>query len=201
MSESESPKKRILKRNDDASETDIRQRLIDGDSSSWEDLNKAHAQKIMSSLSLIDRRLAEDAWQETLQKLTKNPSILPAEANDEGLHRWLFTVTRNNLFDLKRKVQKHREVRSLDEHAKQYVQKTQASLVEKAILLEGADRVRNAMNQLDEKYRLVIYRHYFQGEYLAKIGRDIDVPSGTIRTWHSRAIAQLREILSGGDDD
>lgn len=54
-----------------------------------------------------------------------------------------------------------------------------------------------AVNQLDDKYRTVIYLHYYEGYKANEIGKIIGVPTPTIHTRLVRGREKLKKILGG----
>ncbi|MFG0318804.1 MAG: sigma-70 family RNA polymerase sigma factor [Planctomycetota bacterium JB042] len=58
-----------------------------------------------------------------------------------------------------------------------------------------------AARALDEPYREVVFRHFFQGRTLAAIARDLGCPEATVRTRLRRALSRLRDRLEGRDPE
>ena len=56
-----------------------------------------------------------------------------------------------------------------------------------------------AVAALDEKYRIVIYLHYYEGYTAREIASILRVPVPTVTTRLRRARAQLGELLEGGE--
>ncbi|MFI3255214.1 MAG: sigma-70 family RNA polymerase sigma factor [Eubacteriales bacterium] len=57
-----------------------------------------------------------------------------------------------------------------------------------------------AVNQLEEKYRITIYLHYFEGYTANEIGKILKTPAPTIRTRLVRGREKLKILLGGQDD-
>ena len=55
--------------------------------------------------------------------------------------------------------------------------------------------VRTAVLALPEKYRTVIYLHYFEGYPVAELARLLHRPESTVKTWLRRGRDVLRERL------
>lgn len=101
---------------------------------------------------------------------------------------WLIRVTINACKDLLKSFFRSRTV-SLEE------------VVERAAPVSDERRdVLEAVLQLPEQYRDVIYLHYYEGYTAAQIGDLLHKNVNTIYTWLTRARKLLRETL-GGDDD
>ena len=65
-----------------------------------------------------------------------------------------------------------------------------------AIALDQARRLRDAIDQLPEKYRTVITLYHLQGKQYEEIATVLDLPMGTVKTHLFRAKEQLRKLLS-----
>ncbi|HTX03760.1 MAG TPA: sigma-70 family RNA polymerase sigma factor [Candidatus Acidoferrales bacterium] len=64
-----------------------------------------------------------------------------------------------------------------------------------AIALDQARRLRDAIDQLPEKYRTVITLYHLAGKQYEEIATVLDLPMGTVKTHLFRAKEQLRKIL------
>lgn len=65
------------------------------------------------------------------------------------------------------------------------------------IALDQAQRLRDAIDSLPEKYRTVITLYHLQGQQYDEIARVLGLPMGTVKTHLFRAKEQLRRILQG----
>lgn len=61
----------------------------------------------------------------------------------------------------------------------------------------GEGSLLGAVLQLPEKYRAVIYLHYYEGYAFREIAGLLHIKEKTIHTWHSRAKKLLKEMLAG----
>jgi RNA polymerase sigma-70 factor (ECF subfamily) len=61
--------------------------------------------------------------------------------------------------------------------------------------------VRAAVLALPDRYRTVIYLHYYEGYSVTELAKLLHRPESTIKTWLSRGRDRLRESLGeeGGD--
>ncbi len=53
------------------------------------------------------------------------------------------------------------------------------------------------VNQLEDKYRIVIYLHYYEGYKASEIGKIIGIPTATVHTRLVRGRDKLKKILEG----
>lgn len=64
---------------------------------------------------------------------------------------------------------------------------------------DADSEVRDAVAALDEKYRIVIYLHYYEGYTAREIASMLRVPTPTVTTRLRRARALLGGMLEGGE--
>lgn len=57
-----------------------------------------------------------------------------------------------------------------------------------------------AVEKLEPKYKQVIVLKYFQDMTVSNIALVMDCPEGTVKTWISRGLNQLRELLNKGGE-
>jgi len=58
----------------------------------------------------------------------------------------------------------------------------------------------DAIDKLEPKYKEVIILKYIQDMTTLDISKIMECPEGTIKTWLSRALKQLRDLLNIGGD-
>ena len=68
-----------------------------------------------------------------------------------------------------------------------------------AIALDEAQRLREAIDALPEKYRTVITLYHLQGRQYEEIAQVLGLPMGTVKTHLFRAKEHLRRLLSGSE--
>lgn len=105
--------------------------------------------------------------------------------NAEHEKAWLLKVAINRCKDVLRNFFRKRVV-SLDNAA-----------VEPYGFDEQESEVLGAVLQLSDKYRDVIYLHYYEGYSAIEIAQIMNKNENTIYTWLKRARAQLRDELGG----
>ena len=71
---------------------------------------------------------------------------------------------------------------------------------QQAIALDEAQRLRDAIDALPEKYRTVITLFHLQGKQYEEIANVLGLPMGTVKTHLFRAKEQLRRLLSGTEE-
>jgi RNA polymerase sigma-70 factor (ECF subfamily) len=129
----------------------------------------------------------EDAVSETFIRLMRaSPTLHSTEHEKAWLIRTAACVCKDLLKHSRRK---HA---NLDDYADTlYAQNDAVSLLE-------ADEVARAVSELPDKYKAVVYLHYYEGYSSVQIARSLKKPDSTIRYFLSKARKILKERL--GED-
>ena len=129
---------------------------------------------------------AEDATQATFMRLIDHPRAF----EDEGHERaWLITVASNLCRDVLKSAARTRTVAMpegveyVDEHA----------------MADQIDETLEAVLRLPEKYKDVVYLHYYEGMPTDEIAQVVGSPPSTVRNRLRDARKLLRQML--GDDE
>jgi len=137
-----------------------------------------------------EEMLAQDILQEVFVKVWKNGDRYdPAKGK---LFTWLINIARNTaLNELQskshRNSQKNRSLQSLVDHSKNSTLIQQPNVNQ--IGLTGL------VNQLEEKYRVIIDLVYFQGYTQKEIEEHLDIPLGTVKSRLRIALRELRKVF------
>ena len=108
--------------------------------------------------------------------------------NEEHEKAWILRVTINCCKDLLKSFF-HSKVSSLND-----VDLNRFTVPEENL------EVLDSVIRLPEKYRVVIYLHYYEGYTAAEISKILNKKENTIYTWLSRAKQQLKTELGGETD-
>jgi len=163
-------------------------RLQQDDRSALNDLYDAYGGALFGVVLRIvqSRELAEQVLQDTFLKAWRN--VANYDAAKGRLFTWLVNIARNTAIDATRTAhyQHYRKTDSLD------------SLVH----TPGGDAmnpdhlgVRELVERLEEKYRVLIELIYFQGYTQEEAAETTGVPLGTVKTRLRYAIGELRQIF------
>lgn len=136
-------------------------------------------------LHLKNRADTEDIFQTVFLKYLLHTAPF---ADDEHEKAWLIRVTINACRDLLRSFFRSRTV-PLDAVAEQAAE-----------LSPDHREVLDAVLSLPQKYKDVVYLHYYEGYAAPEIGRILGKNVNTVYTLLNRAKQQLREKLGGEDD-
>jgi RNA polymerase sigma-70 factor, ECF subfamily len=147
--------------------------------------------RFLTGLTNGQRQVAEDIFQETMIRAWRHLDTLPSDP--DGSRRWLFTVARRLVIDSVRRQQVRPAEVELDNAGDLPAPDETA-----AAALVG-DAVRGAFNELSPQHRDIIRRLHLQGRSIDQVARDMNLPSGTVKSRSHYAIKALRENLERVD--
>lgn len=154
-----------------------------------------------------DREKAEDLAQETFVRTFNN---LDRYDRSYKFSSWLFKIAYNLTVDhLRRKELKTISIHgSPDAVTADQQEATSVTLESTEELpdarmesLELADQLEEAIGKLREEYRTAILLRHVEGRPYEEIAEIMDIPLGTVKTYIFRARRQLRQDLSGSNED
>lgn len=158
-----------------------------GDASARRDLFDAQAERLWSLLFRMtgDYDEAHDLVQETFVRAFRKAPGYDARGSAEG---WLARIAVNLARD------RHKRRRRRDRLLERWDAAPEASTPGSTPLVDR--RVREAVEGLDEKHRLVVLMHDVEGYTHQEIGEALGIAPGSSRARLSRARAVLRERLA-----
>ena len=127
---------------------------------------------------------AEDATQSVFMKLVDRPRTFEGEEHEKA---WLIVTASNHCRDVLKSAARTRVV-TLDSED-----------VREPSVEDHVDDTLSVVLKLPEKYRDVVYLHYYEGYKTDEIARMLEVPPSTVRNRLSDARGLLREALGGGE--
>jgi RNA polymerase sigma-70 factor, ECF subfamily len=134
------------------------------------------------------RELAEQVLQDSFVKIWKNGSSY--DRSKGRLFTWMLNIARNTAIDATRT------------NYYQFYSKTDE--VTALYSTESSDRInpdhigiRQIVDSLDEKYRVLIEKIYFEGYTQQEVEEEMGIPIGTVKTRLRSAIQQLRSQFGG----
>lgn len=137
-------------------------------------------------LHLKNETDTEDIFQTVFLKYALSSAVFESEEHEKA---WLIRVTINACKDLLKSFFRNHTV-SLQE----VIEQAQPTSDEHAEVME-------AVLNLPQKYRNVIYLHYYEGYTAPEIGRLLNKNVNTIYTLLTRARQMLKKELGGEDDE
>ncbi|MDE2031351.1 MAG: RNA polymerase sigma factor [Patescibacteria group bacterium] len=143
-----------------------------------------------------DISYAEDITQETFIKVWKN---IHKYNSGYTFKTWIFTIARNTATDFlrKRKLILFSNLDTPDDNTsfESNIEDKEALPEESLIKLEDAEYLNKVLEQLPKNYQSVLVLHYQNDLTFEEIGKIMDKPPNTVKSWHRRSLMKLREIL------
>ncbi len=133
-------------------------------------------------IHLKNKNDVEDIFQEVFLKYVLSEHPFQSETHEKA---WIIRVTVNACRDQLRSFFRRRAV-SLE-----------ASGLDPAFLQDGEQEIWDAVFSLPEKYRSVIYLHYYEGYTAVEMAKILQKNENTIYSWLLRAKERLRTQLGG----
>jgi RNA polymerase sigma-70 factor, ECF subfamily len=163
----------------------------DPGSASLNDLYDTHSASLWRyALRLIgDPHQAHDVVQETLLRAWLHPEF--NEDSERSPQAWLFTVARNIVVDDRRSARFRNEVVMPEgTDMREQVDGQDANTA-----VDNKMMVRDALAQLSDHHRAVLWRSYYLGWSLAQIAEDLQIAEGTVKSRLHYALQALRLTL------
>lgn len=151
---------------------------------------------------------ADDLFQETWVRVMKR---LETYNPEHRFKAWLFAICTNRYRDLYRwRKRWWRRVRRLGEGAGRegeprpedelaFMESHGSNPEERTISRERRGALREALDRLDDTFRLPILLHYFQDLTVGEISEILAIPTGTVKTRLSRGRERLRTAMESAD--
>ena len=138
---------------------------------------------------------AEDATQAPFMRLVDHPRTFESEEHEKA---WLLVVAANICKDVLKSAARTRVV-AMPEDGPEPAADTQSGVgADPAELVtKGDDEVLRAVLALPERYKDVVYLHYYEGWKTDDIARHLGAPPSTVRNRLRDARALLKEALGG----
>lgn len=171
------------------------ERFKRGDDQAFDRIMTTHIDRVFALAwgVLRNREEARDAVQEVFIKLF---SALPKFPESSNLDAWLYRVCLNHCIDRKRRMK--RASYELTEEDWERLQGSEGSDPEFwAYQSETGRIIRQAVDGLPERQRLVFTLRHYKLMSIDEIARAIGCTSGAVKAHLSRATAHLRDRLKG----
>ncbi|MGI9481729.1 MAG: sigma-70 family RNA polymerase sigma factor [Hyphomicrobiales bacterium] len=136
-----------------------------------------------------DAALAEELVQETMLTVWRKSSLY---SSDKGtVTTWIFTIARNLRIDrLRRESSLHfTDLENYDAPSEDPGSDDQVNL------MQQQQKVRDALDELPEEQRQIIYMSYIMGMPQSEISERLDLPLGTVKSRMRLAYRKLRKGL------
>lgn len=134
---------------------------------------------------------AEDAVQDAFLKISKYIKSVNLDVSDRELKAYMLSIVSNAVADQLKKMER---VENIDDH---FDIKSDENFVEELMIQEQYGEVVTAIEQMDEKYRVVLLYRFGQGYDVKQIAEMLGIPEKTVYTRILRAQKKLRELVKG----
>ena len=174
------------------------------DRDAFEELVKRYERELFNYLRnyLGDAEMAEDVFQTTFFLVHQKCELFEA---DRAFRPWLYRIATNQAIDAKRRSKRHLAI-SLDANPRQdenlwnifsaQLASEETDPGDSMLDLERGHQVRQAVEQLPEVLRQVLYLVYFQGMKYREAAETLGIPFGTIKSRLNVAIKKLQYVLA-----
>lgn len=165
-----------------------------GDEEACEALVRQYQERVFALISRMtgDPDRVEDIAQEVFLKAFRS---LKSFRGGSRFYTWLYRITVNTVLNTMRS-QGRRQETSLDAMGGLEVQAdADMEPAEVTARLELARRVREAIDQLEEPYRVIVYLRELEDLSYEEIAEVVELPVGTVKSRLFRARQQLKGLL------
>ncbi|MDG2123561.1 MAG: sigma-70 family RNA polymerase sigma factor [Verrucomicrobiales bacterium] len=168
-----------------------------GDAKAFEILVERHQHAVVGTVAkmLGSPNDAEDIAQQVFLRVWKSA---PRYKPTAKFTTWLFTITRNLVFNECRRRYRHHEV-SMDEreddHHQQTADESQVRPDDITLQAELQDAIDAAINALPEKQRLALVLRRYEDLPYEEIGKILNLSLPAVKSILFRARSQLKELL------
>ncbi len=162
-------------------------------------LFQRHVHKIYAFVYKIvqDADQAEDITQETFVKIWRRLDQFDV---NQSFSNWAFAIARNQCLDWLRKkrtvplsVFENKEGQNVLMNTLVDTAMNQAEQYDRSILTEF---VSGMMRTLTEKAQKILHLHYNDGLSLAEVAAKLGYPVNSVKSWHHRALKDLRVVVA-----
>ncbi len=174
----------------------------------FEELVRRYERELFNYLRhyLGNAESAEDAFQTTFMQVH-----LKCEQFEAGrmFRPWLYRIATNQAIDLRRRNRRHTAV-SIDESFGsddsssvsfgETLTSNEPDPMRSSIRGEQAGQVREAVDQLPEILKQVLYLVYFQGMKYQDAAESLGIPFGTVKSRLNAAVKKLNGLLADNDE-
>lgn len=175
----------------------LARRIARGDEDACVELVRAHHRSIFAFLLHLcrHRQSAEDVTQETFAAAWAG---IGGFNGTSSLATWLHRIAYRKFVDLRRR---DRLPAAPPPPAPGGREPRHEDPLDRLVADEESRRLRLAVAELDDAARETIVLHYFQGLSYREMADVLDQPTGTVKWWTSRALAQLKALLEASSEN
>lgn len=133
---------------------------------------------------------AEDVTQEVFLTLWRNNTYNPTRGS---LSSYLTILTRSRSLDKLRS--RGTRLKFIKRWSQYFHYQAPQSPIELVVLKDRSEQVQQALARLPENQRQILEMAYYEGLSQSEIGKKLDIPLGTVKTWGRQGLLKLRKML------
>lgn len=169
---------------------EIFQQVIEGNQKAYEILVNKYSTRLFyftKTYNLTDDE-AKDIIQESFFKAWKYKNKFSPK---NKFSTWLYTITKNNIIDNKRK--KHSQTFSEVDEENFDVIDQEMNTLDNITKENNLQKIQNEIEKLSPNYKKILLLHYDEELTFDEISKLLDISINTVKSWHYRAIQTLKE--------
>jgi len=168
-----------------------------GNEEVFKDLIEKYSPSIYNfTAHIIGKDNATDIVQETFIKVWKN--INRFNSLKSSFKTWIFTIAKNSITDFLRK-KKHlnfSDIENDDDYSFSESIEDENLLPDQALQkLQDSKFLNKLLDKLSLQYRTILILHYQEEMTFDEIGKILKKPLNTVKSYHRRAILELRNMI------
>ncbi len=175
-------------------ETELISAIISGDQKAFEHLVKIYSGRLFYFAKTfgLNNDEAKDIVQESFFKIWKN---FRKYNKRFSLKTWIYSITKNTIIDSLRKTKHPAFSEYFDQDEEIDFEDSNASFEEILMQNQEKEEISKAVESLNDNYRKIILLHYEEELTFEEISRLLDKSINTLKSWHFRAIKELKRLL------
>ena len=169
-----------------------------GNEEVFKDLIEKYSSPIYNfTAHIIGKDNATDIVQETFIKVWKN--INRFNSSKSSFKTWIFTIAKNTITDFLRK-KKHLNFSDIENDNDDF--SFSESIEDEKILpdeaiqkMQDSEFLNKLLDKLSLQYKTILILHYQEEMTFDEIGKILNKPLNTVKSYHRRAILELRNMI------
>lgn len=139
----------------------------------------------------------EDILQDVFIKIWKNKDYF--DDGKSSIKTWVFTITRNTVYDALRKKKGSKIIISLDEQnddgGTEEIEDVMSNIIHILEREQNKKTLLDAIDTLDEEEKTILLLHVEESMTFAEISAIVDIPMNTVKSKYRRVLFKLRNKL------
>lgn len=142
------------------------------------------------------KELAEDLTADTFIKLFEHPEVM-RDRDENGIKAWLFTVSRNKLYDSYRKKSVSKGKVDVEDEIFEIIASDDVDYIGELISEENSKQLIQSFSVLSVEEKEILELRYKEEMKFSEIGEIVGKKEGAVKMLLYRAMEKLKEELEG----